>query len=310
MRCKVKARRKAESFLRVPVPNTTAMPPWPLLGGRGSPDGWRRGFTLVELLVVISIIALLISLLLPALAEARADAETVVCASNLRQMGIATQMYTNQYHYYTACDAGSYPNFFAVWPSRLMLFMNGTTAAFYCPAEPLDESTFWTAQITTDLANIPTGYADAADEGYGYKLGEQLATISNSNSFSYGYNVWGVQTDWVAGDPQWGLGLGGLGDYFGSCPVNSVVMPEQTIEITDRQDTTGTFYWGYESKPLLNYGELPYPSNIHSNGSNALFCDGHVQWYLQSVVGNVLGPANLPMNMKWNYDHQYHTPVP
>jgi prepilin-type N-terminal cleavage/methylation domain-containing protein/prepilin-type processing-associated H-X9-DG protein len=62
----------------------------------------RGAFTLVELLVVIGILSVLISMLLPALGRARAQANTVKCLANLRSIGQAIQIYTNNHK-------GSYP---------------------------------------------------------------------------------------------------------------------------------------------------------------------------------------------------------
>jgi len=63
---------------------------------KSNPVG-KRGFTLIELLVVIGIIGVLAAILLPAMHAAREKARTAKCLSNLKQIGLALQQYTNDF---------------------------------------------------------------------------------------------------------------------------------------------------------------------------------------------------------------------
>ena len=66
----------------------------------------KKGFTLIELLVVIAIIAILAAMLLPALSQAREKARQAVCISQLKQIGIATIMYAQDFNDYIPQKAG------------------------------------------------------------------------------------------------------------------------------------------------------------------------------------------------------------
>ncbi len=86
------------------------------VAGRGVFGGRRvrRGFTLVELLVVVAIIATLLGILLPGLSQARALARSLVCQTNERTLMQAVQIYTNEHRGFYPPRTGE-----GRWPTRL-----------------------------------------------------------------------------------------------------------------------------------------------------------------------------------------------
>ena len=255
----------------------------------------RKAFTLVELLVVIGIIALLISILLPTLNKAKQQALRVACAANLRSMGQAMTMYVAETGYYPGHAAlrPSGGNPFAVWPTRLRRMARGSRDLFWCPA---NQPGFRWQQV-----NGPPGglYASAAETGYGYEIGELLLDVFTV-PFSYGYNDWGYNNVQPASAPNTQRGLGGDLWNPNSREIKAARIKKGS-EMIAISDNISDGSWDYN---IDAQNSREFMGKLHNNGSNVLFCDGHVQWYLQKDLCEVNGiRITTAMARIWNNDN-------
>ena len=135
------------------------------------------GFTLIELLVVVAVIVLLIAIMLPGLGRARVKARTTVCGSNLRQIGLATNLYLD-------ASEGSFWRYYSTQPTGRLWWFGfelGGPAAAGTTNRPLDKSQSPLATYTANLANLLQCPDFPYDGAYFPKFDQHAA--------SYGYNL-------------------------------------------------------------------------------------------------------------------------
>ncbi len=257
------------------------------------------GFSLIELIVVLTITALAMALLLPVLAAAREKGRQSACLSNLHQIGLACGQYAASYD---ECDvpeqAGYQGNTTLYWPSLLVPFVGknggGKWGVFYCPSSG-DVDNGWFAPdprlINTTIGQGKTTYC-------GVVSGDASATTftDKPHRLSYSRNLL-PSSGWHT--PGWnGLGRFGFAPPSGlSVTEAQVEDPAGTIAIFDamagakyaapQTPANNTCTSGTASMSRLSdEASTDYfpdsqslkPAYRHSSGFNALFGDGHAHW--------------------------------
>jgi prepilin-type N-terminal cleavage/methylation domain-containing protein/prepilin-type processing-associated H-X9-DG protein len=149
------------------------------------PGACSGAFTLIELLVVISILGALMAILLPNLSNARARAKRVVCAANLRTLGLATALYLDNnegrfFRYYTDISAAN-ETFTSAGCQWWFGFEPGGPGPSTSTQRPLDKSLSPLAPYTADLSSKMQCPDFPYDAGYFPKFAQHAA--------SYGLNL-------------------------------------------------------------------------------------------------------------------------
>jgi len=239
-------------------------------------------FTLIELLVVISIIALLVAVLLPALASARLAAQSIVCSSNLRQLGTGYFTYAgenqgwwpvkgfNRNNGSPAREPGAVWWTLAIANTIGFKYTTETNLTNLLPIAP------WLNQYTRSYADKNNGiFQCPGDISFNYQGGKRATSYAMNSGYNY---RWGFGVSDTQGPGQ-GIYNGPTEDFqeeLGRVREHQILAPTTTFVIGDSLMSSGLM--DEENYIQFTGGSTAEASagNWHNETGNYLWADGHV----------------------------------
>ncbi len=252
----------------------------------------RGAFTLIEILVVISVVALLLAILMPALASARLQARGLVCRSNLRQVltaGIGYATENDGFHVPAASD---------MWDNAGLCRWHGVRGSLDEPFDP----------VAGPLSGyLGEGAVKECPARVDFVKGAEWDTNFEQGCGGYGYNMTYI------GSRLWQAGGWAMKDaYERTTRMTEVGRPGQTVMFAD---TAMSNYSGrlieysfaeppftvYDGRPVTGFYMSPSIHFRHRGTANVGWADGHIETRRRAEfdAANVFGADSASLALGW-----------